>query len=183
MVADKLHEKTAECEGHVDDQPILVAAEIEDHPIVADEIDGGPELALYVGGICPVRRGRNGQPCADRILRPRGENAELSKTSAKGMPRGCADLSVRRQGGAAGAHGQPRRIPHHPADRAGGLRNPQPLLGVIVLALLRGVLHAENDDFFFAFINRVIDQICIARGNVLADPRLFLLPPDEAPES
>ena len=51
MVADKLHEKTAECEGHVDDQPILVAAEIEDHPIVAHEIDGGPELALYLGGL------------------------------------------------------------------------------------------------------------------------------------
>jgi hypothetical protein len=64
MVADKLHEKTAECEGHVDDQPILVAAEIEDHPIVAHEIDGGPELALYLGWVRPVRRGRNGQPRA-----------------------------------------------------------------------------------------------------------------------
>ncbi len=46
MVADKLHEKTAECEGHMDDQPIFVAAEIEDHPIVAHEIDGVITLTL-----------------------------------------------------------------------------------------------------------------------------------------
>jgi hypothetical protein len=42
-----------------------------------NEIDGGPELALYLGGVCPVRRGRNGQPCADRTLCPRVTRPKL----------------------------------------------------------------------------------------------------------
>ena len=41
-----------------------------------------------------------------------------------------------------------------------------------MLALLRGVLHAEDDDFFLDFINRAIDQIGIARRDLLADPGL-----------
>jgi hypothetical protein len=59
MLADKLHEKTAEREGHS-----RYFSPPRDPPIVAHEIDGGPELALYLGGVCPVRRGRNGQPRA-----------------------------------------------------------------------------------------------------------------------
>jgi len=50
VVADKLHEKTAEGEGHMDDQPIFVAAEIEDHPVVAHEIDGAPNWRLISVG-------------------------------------------------------------------------------------------------------------------------------------
>ena len=32
--------------GHTDDQPVFVAAEIKDHPVVAHEIDSGAELPL-----------------------------------------------------------------------------------------------------------------------------------------
>ena len=45
MLADKLHEKTAEREGHS-----RYFSPPRDPPIVAHEIDGGPELALYLGG-------------------------------------------------------------------------------------------------------------------------------------
>jgi hypothetical protein len=36
-----------------------------------------------------------------------------------------------------------------------------------VFTFLPGVLHAENDDFLFDFINHVIVQIHIASGDVL----------------
>lgn len=57
MGTDEFHEHAAECKGHVDHQPAFVAAEIKDDPIVAHEIDGAPELALYLGRIYPMRRG------------------------------------------------------------------------------------------------------------------------------
>jgi hypothetical protein len=40
MGADELHEHAPELKRYVDDQAIFVAAEIEDHPVVAHEIHG-----------------------------------------------------------------------------------------------------------------------------------------------
>ena len=62
MSADKLHERTAKSIGHADDQPIFVAAEIEDDSVVANEIDGTAELPLYFGRVGPMRLGRNREP-------------------------------------------------------------------------------------------------------------------------
>jgi hypothetical protein len=42
----------------VDDQPIFVAAEIEDDSVVAHEVDGAAELPLYFGRVGPMRLGR-----------------------------------------------------------------------------------------------------------------------------
>ena len=44
------------------DQPIFVAAEIEDNSVVAHEIDGTAELPLYFGRVGPMRLGRNREP-------------------------------------------------------------------------------------------------------------------------
>jgi hypothetical protein len=40
----------------MDDQPVFVAAEIKDDPIVAYEIDGVTKLPLYFGRIRRTRR-------------------------------------------------------------------------------------------------------------------------------
>jgi len=59
MSADELHKHAAESIRHVDDQPIFVAAEIEDHSVVAHEIDGVAELLFYLGRIGPTCLSRN----------------------------------------------------------------------------------------------------------------------------
>jgi hypothetical protein len=46
----------------VDDQPVFVATQIKDHPIIADEIDSATELPLYFGRISPMCLGRNRDP-------------------------------------------------------------------------------------------------------------------------
>src|SRR5712691_3472764 len=68
MSADELHEHAAEGKRHVDDQPIFVAAEIEDDPVVAHEIDGVAELPPYLGRIRPTRLGRGSEPRPSRAL-------------------------------------------------------------------------------------------------------------------
>jgi hypothetical protein len=49
--ADELHEHAAESIRHVNDQPVFVPAEIEDHSVVANEIDGVAELPLYLSRV------------------------------------------------------------------------------------------------------------------------------------
>jgi hypothetical protein len=39
----------------VDHQPVFVATEIKDDPIITHKIHGAPELALYFGRACPMR--------------------------------------------------------------------------------------------------------------------------------
>jgi hypothetical protein len=43
----------------VDDQPVFVAAQVKDDPIVAYEVDGATKLPLYLGGICLTRLQRH----------------------------------------------------------------------------------------------------------------------------
>ena len=52
----------------MDDQPVFVAAQIKDDPIVAHEIDRATELPLYLGRICPTRFRSNRHPGTDRAL-------------------------------------------------------------------------------------------------------------------
>ena len=66
MGADEFHQNAAEGIRHVNDQPVLVAAEAEDHAIVADEIDHRAELPLHLGGAAPPRLACDGEPDADR---------------------------------------------------------------------------------------------------------------------
>lgn len=62
MSADEFHEYAAKSIGYMDDQPVLVAAEIEDDTAVAHEIDGTAKLALYFGRVGPMRLRRNREP-------------------------------------------------------------------------------------------------------------------------
>ena len=54
MGSDELHQHTPERKRDVDDQPILVAAEIEDGPVVAYKIDSAAELPLDLGRLDPL---------------------------------------------------------------------------------------------------------------------------------
>jgi hypothetical protein len=55
MGSNELHEHAAEPVRHVDDQSVLVAAEIEDHAAVANEIDGSTELPFDLVWALPAR--------------------------------------------------------------------------------------------------------------------------------
>jgi hypothetical protein len=68
MGSDELHQNTAECVRHMDDQPILVSAEIEDDAIVADEINSRSELSFDIRRTAPLGLLRCGEPQADRLF-------------------------------------------------------------------------------------------------------------------
>jgi len=61
----------------VDDQPVLVAAEIKDDSVVAHEIDSVTKLALYLDWIGPTRFGCSSEPRADRAFSLRMTCPEL----------------------------------------------------------------------------------------------------------
>src|SRR5439155_19313167 len=73
----ELHEHAPERKRYVDDQPVFVAAEIEDDPVIAHEIDGTAELPLDLGWIIPLCFGGNREPGTDRSLRMRVTRPEL----------------------------------------------------------------------------------------------------------
>jgi hypothetical protein len=58
---DELHEHAPELKRYMDNQPVFIAAEIKDDPVVAHEIDGTAELSLYLGWISPLRFGDGGK--------------------------------------------------------------------------------------------------------------------------
>jgi hypothetical protein len=68
MRTDELHEHAAEPKRYVHDQPVFVATEIKDGPIVAHEVDSRTELPLDFGWICPMRFSDGGEPGPDRTL-------------------------------------------------------------------------------------------------------------------
>jgi hypothetical protein len=51
MGTDELNERAPELKRDMDDQPLFVATDIKDHPVVAHEIDRTAELPLYLGWI------------------------------------------------------------------------------------------------------------------------------------
>ena len=65
MCADELHEHTAKFVRDVHDEPVFVAAQVENKAIVAHKVDRGAELPLYLVRITPSRLSRDGEPDTD----------------------------------------------------------------------------------------------------------------------
>jgi hypothetical protein len=82
MRPDEFHQCAAEGVRDVDDQPVFVAAEVEDHPVVADEVHSCAELPLDVVGIPPAAFVCNGEPGANRTLSLRMTFPELLECAA-----------------------------------------------------------------------------------------------------
>src|SRR5438270_10771279 len=82
MRADELHEHTPKHIGHVNDQSILVTTEIEDHAIVAHEIDRDAELAFYRAWAGPARFRNRCEPGSQRSFCLRMPLPELPKRPA-----------------------------------------------------------------------------------------------------
>jgi len=70
MGSNEFHEHPAKLVGHVDDQPVLVAAEIENQAVVGNEVDIRAELLFHIVWTFPARLADNCEPDADRSLRP-----------------------------------------------------------------------------------------------------------------
>jgi hypothetical protein len=68
MRSDEFYQRAAEGVRDVHDQPIFVAAEVEDHSAVADEIDRGSELPPNVIRIAPTALACHGEPGANGSL-------------------------------------------------------------------------------------------------------------------
>jgi hypothetical protein len=74
---NELDKDAAELIRDVHDQSVLVAAEIEDHAVVTDEIHGRTKLTFQVIRAAPTRLGRDGEPSTTRSLRLRVSLPEL----------------------------------------------------------------------------------------------------------
>jgi hypothetical protein len=68
MRPDEFDQRATERIRDVDDQPIFVAAEVENHPVVANEVDSCAELPFDVVRISPTPFARNGEPSANWAL-------------------------------------------------------------------------------------------------------------------
>src|SRR3954468_10157816 len=62
-------------------QACFVAAEIENQPIVTNEVNGGAERSLHVSGSAPPARGRGSIPCTNRGFSLRVPLPELLECS------------------------------------------------------------------------------------------------------
>jgi hypothetical protein len=91
VAADEFHQHAAEAVGRMHDQPVFVAAEVENQPVAADEIDGGAELPLHVGGRAPARLADDREPDADRPFRLPVALPELNQRSAGDHLHGAED--------------------------------------------------------------------------------------------
>ena len=86
MGTDELHEHAPELKRYVGDQPVFVAAEIKDDPVVPHEVGGTAELPLDLGWISPLRFGDNREPRPDRSLRMRVTRLEFLQHPAAALP-------------------------------------------------------------------------------------------------
>jgi hypothetical protein len=68
MSANEFHKHASIEIGYVHDEAILVTAEIEDQPIVSDNIDGRSELTFDICRSAPMRSRKHRKPCARRSL-------------------------------------------------------------------------------------------------------------------
>jgi hypothetical protein len=68
MGSNELHEQPAEPVRHVNDQSVLVATEVEDLAVVADEVNAPAELPFDLVWALPARLTGDGEPDADRSL-------------------------------------------------------------------------------------------------------------------
>jgi hypothetical protein len=82
MGPDEFHQHAAERVRDVDHEPVLVAAEVEYHAVIADEIDAGAVLGLDVVRRLPARPAREREPHADRPFGLRVTLPELAQGPA-----------------------------------------------------------------------------------------------------
>ena len=75
--SDKLHQNATKRIGHVNHQAIFGAPEVEDDPIVTQEIHGAAELTLDLRWIRPMRSDCNREPGSDGTLGMRMTRPEL----------------------------------------------------------------------------------------------------------
>jgi hypothetical protein len=61
MSTDELHQNTLVPIGNMNNEPVSVSAEIEDGPVVGNEIDRRPEFSF------DIRRAHPSRPCDPRI--------------------------------------------------------------------------------------------------------------------
>ena len=79
MRSDEFNQNTAERVRHVNNEPKLVPAQIEDGAVIADKVDSRAELSFHVGWAAPPCLARGGKPQADWTLGPRMTLPELFK--------------------------------------------------------------------------------------------------------
>lgn len=88
MGADKLHQHALEPIGDVRDEPVFVANDIEDHPILGDEIHRAPGIRLNIGRPIPFGSTNVSEPSFKmtaclRIASPELVQAALATTFMK----------------------------------------------------------------------------------------------------
>jgi hypothetical protein len=86
MKTDKFHENARKLIRHVDDQPILVPTDIENEPIVTNEVHGCYELVLHVNWTLPLRSCNYRKPRPKRTLRLRMPFPKLLQAAASNHP-------------------------------------------------------------------------------------------------
>lgn len=69
MRADEFHQHALVGIGNMNDQPVPISGEIENHSIIAYEINGRAELLFYVGGRTPLSLGGGSVPNLHRGFR------------------------------------------------------------------------------------------------------------------
>ena len=83
MGSNELHKPAAEPVRNVGDEPVLVAAQIENQAIIGDEIDSRAELPLDVVRSVPARLTDNCEPDTDRSLSSRVAPPELLQSPTR----------------------------------------------------------------------------------------------------
>jgi hypothetical protein len=61
---NEFDQDAAEIIRHVRNQPVFISTEVENHAVIADEIDSGTELTFQVIRAIPTRLGCNRKPSA-----------------------------------------------------------------------------------------------------------------------
>ena len=82
MGSNKLHQDAAERVRSANDEPVLVPAEIENDPIITNEVGGRPKLSFDVIRSTPSPSPRHSKPCSDRTFGLRVALPELFERPA-----------------------------------------------------------------------------------------------------
>jgi hypothetical protein len=80
--ADELYQHPAEAVRDADDEPIFVAAKVENNPVVANKVDGRTELSFDIARAARSCLADNSKPDANRAFGPRMTLPELLQRSA-----------------------------------------------------------------------------------------------------
>lgn len=69
MCADEFDQDTFEFVGHANHETKLVATDIENQPMIGDEIDGRPKIRLHIGWATSKRLVDQRVPSTQRLFR------------------------------------------------------------------------------------------------------------------